>query len=93
MEPTSFTKCDGVRAIRSLETGGNTWGWGGRRQLLYNLRTEVGRNSQPRVNREQHLPRGSDRSSIGSRGKKTRSLQNLPEASLEAGRHGQRKRR
>ncbi len=29
-------------------------------ETLHNLRIEVGRNSQPRVNREMHPPQGSD---------------------------------
>ena len=29
-------------------------------ESLHNLRIEVGRNSQPRVNREMHPPQGSD---------------------------------
>src|SRR5258708_37270247 len=33
-------------------------------ETLHNLRIEVGRNSQPCVNREMHSPQGSDRPSI-----------------------------
>jgi hypothetical protein len=33
-------------------------------EILYNLRIDVGCDSQPRVNREMHLPQGRDRPSI-----------------------------
>jgi len=70
--PTARLSTESVeeRAIRSLETGGITWGWGEGRKLLDNLRTDVGRNSQPCVNREMHLPQGSDWPSIPEAGGK-----------------------
>ena len=39
-------------------------------ETLHNLRIEVGRNSQPCVNREMHSPQGSDRPSIPEAGEK-----------------------
>src|SRR5260370_42071568 len=57
-------------------------------EILYNLRIDVGRNPQPCVNREMHPLQGSDCSSIGSRERQTRSIQNPPVPSLGADRPG-----